>query len=110
MFPGMTAAAKAQGTFRRCSQQADDATFENSKVEELVLIIDYSRSTLTAALAVADCTYEYRRVLSSPELGADASPEALDRPPTKDFEQQIRQVMASTATKKTMCLLIHCVG
>jgi len=95
VFSGTTAAAKAQGIFKQCSQQANNATFENSSPEELVLIIDYSHSALTAALAIADCTYEYRRVLFSPELGADADPEAFDRPPTKDFKQQLQQIMTS---------------
>jgi hypothetical protein len=102
VFSGTTAAAKAQGLFGRCSQQEDgrNATRGHPSPEELVLIIDYSRSALTAALAIADCTYEYRRVLSSPELGADADPEEFGRPPTKDFEQQRQQIMASGRDEK----------
>jgi len=100
VFPGTTAAAKARGIFGQCSLQADDATLENSTLEELVLIVDYSRSALTAALAIADCTYEYRRVLSTPELGADSNPEDFDRPPTKDIEQQLKQIMTSSRDEK----------
>jgi hypothetical protein len=102
VFYGMTAAAKAQGIFGRCSQQRDgkNAMREYPGREELVLIIDYSRSALTAALAIADCTYEYRRVLSSPELGADADPEEFDRPPTKNFERQRQQIVASGRDEK----------
>lgn len=102
VFSGMTAAAKAQGILGRCSQQEDgeDATRGHSSPEELVLVIDYSRSALIAALAIAECTYEYRRVLSSPELGADADPEAFDRPPTKDFEQQRERIMTSDRDEK----------
>lgn len=60
-----------------------------------MLIINYSHSALTAALAIADCAYEYRRVLFSPELDADANPDAFDRPLTKDVKQQLQQIMSS---------------
>jgi len=106
VFSSTTAAAKAQGVFGQCSQQSsDNTTLEHqpsSREEEVVLVIDYSHSALTVALAIADCSYgyEYRRVLSSPELGADANPEAFDRPPAKDFEQQQQQIMASGRDEK----------
>lgn len=100
VFSGTRAAAKARGIFGQCSQQGDNAALGNSELEELVLVIDHCRSTLTAALAIADCTYEYRRVLSSPELGGDADSETSDRPPTKDFEQQLQQIMASGRDEK----------
>lgn len=102
VFSGTTAAAKAKGIFGQCySQQGGkNATLEHASPEELVLVIDYSCSALTAALAIADCTYEYRRMLFSPELGADANPEAFDRPPTKDFEEQLQQIMASGRDEK----------
>lgn len=100
VFSETTAAAKAQGIFGQCPQQAGNATLGHSKPEELVLVIDHSRSALTAALAIADCTYEYRRVIFSPELGADSNPEEFDRPPTKDGEGQRQQIMASGRDEK----------
>ena len=99
-FSGATAAAKAKGIFNQCSRRADNATLEHSSPEQVVLIIDYSRSALTAALAIADCAYEYRRVLFSTDLGADSNPEAFDRPPTKDSEQQHQQIMSSGRSEK----------
>jgi hypothetical protein len=100
VFSGLTAAVKARGIFGSCSPEANNAIAEHSSPEELVLIIDYSHSALTAALAIAGCTYECRRVLFSPELGADAEPDAFDRPPTKDIEQQLQQIMASDRDEK----------
>lgn len=95
VFSGTTATAKARGTFGSRSQQTDNATSEHYSPERLVLIINYSHSALTAALAIADCAYEYRRVLFSPELDADANLDAFDRPPTKDVKQQLQQIMSS---------------
>jgi hypothetical protein len=39
-------------------------------------------------------------VLSLPGLGADSNPEEFDRPPTKDFEQQLQQIVASGRDEK----------
>lgn len=65
-----------------------------------MLVIDYNHSALLATLTIADCTYEYHRMLISSKLGADTNPEAFDRPPTKDFEEQLQQIMASGRDEK----------
>lgn len=75
-----------------------------------MLVINYSHSALTAALAIADCAYEYRRVLFSPELDADANPDAFDRPPTKDVKQRYSRSCPVAETEKAMYLWTHCAG